>query len=118
MAGVCLSPCNVVPEQRLGSATLATLSNVSGVGIVHSQAIPVLKKCHSLCIKELLMLTDDSPLGRSELYCMPGEEKGLCYLRSSGVGIKKFQLMLGSRILLLSGLGKDFCLVSIHCIRA
>ena len=25
------------------------------------------------------MSTDDSPLGRIELYCMPAEEKGLCY---------------------------------------
>lgn len=59
------------------------------------------------------MLTDDSRLRRSQLYCTPGEEKGLCYLRRAGLGIKTFQLMLGSRIPLLSGLGKDFCLVSI-----
>lgn len=50
--------------------------------IVDSQIIPVLKKCHSFCMKELLMPTDDSPLGRSELFCMPGEEKGLFHLRS------------------------------------
>lgn len=94
-----------------------SFSSVPGVGIVHSQATPALKKCHSLCTEELLMLTDDSPLGRSELYCVPAEEKGFCYLRSSWLGIKTFQLMLDSRILLRSGLRKDFCLVSIYCIR-
>lgn len=56
-----------------------SLPSVSGVGILYPQATPELKKCHSLCIKEFLMLTDDSPLGRSERYCMPAEDKGLCY---------------------------------------
>lgn len=33
-------------------------SSVPGVGIVHSQAIPELKKCHSLCIKTQITHVD------------------------------------------------------------
>lgn len=111
-AGVCLSPCKVLPEWCPGSAVLASLS-LSPV-CLHSQIIPVLKKCHSFCIKELLMSTDDPPLGRSELFCVPGEKKGLCYLRILEVGIKIFRLILGSRIPLFLGLGSDMCLVNIY----
>lgn len=57
MAGGCLSLCNAFPGHHLHSAMLVTF--FPGVGIVQPQAIPVLKKCHSLCRKELLTSTDD-----------------------------------------------------------
>lgn len=74
----CLHP---VLSQSRAQAMLCLLLSVSPVylGVIHSYITPVLKICHSFCVKELLMSTDDSTTGRSELVWMPGEKKGLFY---------------------------------------
>jgi len=123
LAGVCLSPCSALSEQHLGSAMLTALSSVPGVSLAHSQAIPVLKKCHSLCkdtdylCRQMIHPWEgvNSTVCQGRYLLFPNR-KSLCYVRSSVVETEIFQLMLGSSIPWLSGLGKGFSLVSIPCI--